>query len=67
MSASAEWAARVEQDAEKFVAKPNRAGKLSFEGLREKLRKANSDKIRKRLSEELDRRFKKMWRLRMKG
>jgi hypothetical protein len=67
MLASAERMAQVEQDAEKFAAKRNRVGRLSFEEVRGKLRKAKADKVRKQLADELDRRFKKLWRLRFKS
>jgi hypothetical protein len=48
----------------KLLAKPNR---LSFADARSKMRQAMTAEARKEMAGELDRRFKKLWRLRFKG
>jgi FixJ family two-component response regulator len=67
MCGNVEKADLIEQGAEKFLAKPNRAGKLSMEEVRDRLRRARSEKVRKQLADELDRRFNRLWRLRFKS
>lgn len=49
------------------VAKPNRARKVSMGSLRAGLGKAATPRARKKILSELDRRFEKLFRLRMKA